>query len=94
MLRVSRSRREEYGWSYLSDNDLSSFVVDAERRMAKFLAKTLIVCSGLVLLTHCILGQNGKWRKFAELLNRLCFAYYSTDYTLNAWCVRQSPPTS
>ena len=64
--RVSRSRREEYGWSYSSNDDLSSLVVDAERRMAKFLAKTLIVCSGLVVLTRCILGQNGKWRKFAE----------------------------
>ena len=26
--------------------------------------------------------------------NRVCFMYYSTDYTLNTWCVQHSPPTS
>ena len=31
-----------------------------------------------------------KWRKFGRT-NRLHFAYCSTDYMLNAWCVRQSP---
>ena len=34
-----------------------------------------------------------KWRKFGRI-NRLRFAYCSTDYMLNAWCIRQSPPAS
>ena len=41
-----------YGWSYLSNDNLSSLAVDVECQMAKFLAKTLRVCSGLVVLTY------------------------------------------
>ena len=37
------SRIGEYNLSYLSDNDLSSLVVDAEGQMARFVAKTLTV---------------------------------------------------
>ena len=33
----------------------------------------------------------GKWQKICTI-NRLCFAYCSTDYMLNTWCVQQSPP--
>ena len=51
MLHVSGSRRGEYGLSHLSDDDLSSLAVDAEGQMARFVAKTLRVCSGLVVLT-------------------------------------------
>ena len=58
MLRVFGSRREEYGWSYSSDDVQSSLAVDAEPQMAKFLAKTLKVYSGLVvLIMYCTLGQ-------------------------------------
>ena len=32
-------------------------VVDVEHQIAKFLAITLRVCSGLVVLTYCTLGQ-------------------------------------
>ena len=44
---------------YSSDNDLSFLAVDAEHQMAKFLAKTLRVCSGNVL-TKAVVGVNGK----------------------------------
>ena len=37
-----------YGLSYSSDNDLSSSAVDAECKMARFVAKALRVCNGLV----------------------------------------------
>ena len=43
---------------YSSDNDLSFLAVDAEHQMAKFLAKTLRVCSGNVLTN--VVGVNGK----------------------------------
>ena len=55
-MRVSGSRREEYGWTYWSDNDLSSLAVDVECQMPTFLAKTLRLCSGLVVLAYCTLG--------------------------------------
>ena len=48
MLLVSGTRRGEYGLSHLSDNNLSSLAVDAEGQTARFGAKTLRVCSGLV----------------------------------------------
>ena len=53
MLRVSGSRRGEYGFGYSSDDDLSSLAVDAEGQMARFVAKTLRVGSVLVILTYC-----------------------------------------
>ena len=43
MLCVSGSRREEYGLSYSSDDDLSSLAVDAEHHVSRFVAKTLRV---------------------------------------------------
>ena len=52
MLCVSGSRRGEYGLNYFSDNDLSSFVVDVGDQMARFVAKTLRVCSGVIVLTY------------------------------------------
>ena len=36
-----------------SDDDLSSLAVDAESQMARFVTKTLRVCSRLVVLTYC-----------------------------------------
>ena len=57
MLRVSGSRRGKYALSYSSDDDPSSLAVDAEGQMARFVAKTLSVCSGLVVLMHCTWGQ-------------------------------------
>ena len=42
-----RNRREECGLSYLSDDDLPLMAVDAEGRMARFVAR---MCSGLVVL--------------------------------------------
>jgi len=57
VLRVSGSRREEYGWTYPSDDDLPALVVDGKHQMAKFWHKTLMICSGLVVLTYCTLGQ-------------------------------------
>ena len=56
-MHVSVSRRGEYGLSYSSDDDLSSLAVDAEGQMAGFVAKTLRVCSGLVLLMYWTWGQ-------------------------------------
>ena len=53
MLRVSGSRRGVYALSYSSDDDPSSLAVDAEGQMARFVTKTLRVCSGLVVLTCC-----------------------------------------
>ena len=50
-------KRNMAGASYSSDDDLSFLAVDAEHQMAKFLAKTLRVCGGLVVLTYCTLGQ-------------------------------------
>ena len=47
------SRRGEYALSYSSDDDPSSLVVDVEGQMARFVTKTLRVCSGLVVLTYC-----------------------------------------
>ena len=41
-------------WSYSSDDHLSSLVVNVERQMAKFLAKTLRV---QYILTYSTLGQ-------------------------------------
>ena len=46
------SRRGKYALSYWRDNDLSSLTVDAEGQMARFVAKTLQVCSGLVVVTY------------------------------------------
>ena len=40
--------------SYLTDNDLSSFAVDMEGQMARFVAKTMRVFSGLVVLTYIL----------------------------------------
>ena len=37
--------------SYSSNDDSSSLVVDVEGQMARFVTKTLRVCSGLVVLT-------------------------------------------
>ena len=39
--------------SYSSDDDSSSLAVDAEGQMARFVTKTLRVCSVLVVLTYC-----------------------------------------
>ena len=47
----------EYALSYLSNNDPSSWGVDAEGQMSRFVAKTLRVCSGLVVLAYCTWGQ-------------------------------------
>ena len=38
----------ERNMRYLSDNDLLSLVIDAEGQMARFVAKTLKVCSGII----------------------------------------------
>ena len=53
MLRVSGSRRRKYALSYLSNDDPSSLEADAEGQMARFVTKTLRVCSQLVVLTYC-----------------------------------------
>ena len=53
MLRVSRSRRGEYALSYSNDDDPSYLAVDAEGQTARFVTKTLRVCSRLVVLTFC-----------------------------------------
>ena len=45
-------QRGEYALSYSSDDDPLSLVVDAEGQMARFVTKTLRVCSGLVVLTY------------------------------------------
>ena len=47
MLHVSGSRRGKYALSYSSDDDLSSLAVDVEGQMARFVTKTLKVCSEL-----------------------------------------------
>ena len=39
--------------SYSSVDDSSSLAVDAEGQMARYVTKTLRVCSGLVVLTYC-----------------------------------------
>ena len=39
--------------SYASDDDSLSLAVDAEGQMARFVTKTLKVCSGIVVLTYC-----------------------------------------
>ena len=46
-----------YALSYLSDDDPSSLAVDAEGQMARFVTKTLRVCSRLVVLTYLYLGR-------------------------------------
>ena len=43
----------EYALSNSSDDDPSSLAVDAEGQMARFVTKTLRVCSRLVVLTYC-----------------------------------------
>ena len=50
MLLVSGSRREEIGFELL--DTLSSLAVDTEGQMARFVAKTLRVCSKLVVITY------------------------------------------
>ena len=42
----------EKSLSYSSNDDLSSLAVDEEVQMARFVAKTLRVCSRLVVLTY------------------------------------------
>ena len=37
----------------LTYDDPSSLAVDAEGQMARFVTKTLRLCSGLVVLTYC-----------------------------------------
>ena len=32
---------------------MSTLAIDAEGQMARFMAKTLTVCSGIVVLTYC-----------------------------------------
>ena len=56
-LRVSGRRRGEYGLSNLREDELSSLAVDVEGQMARFVARTLRVCSGLVILMYCTWGQ-------------------------------------
>ena len=56
MLCVSGSRRGEYALSYSSGNDPSSLAVDVEGQMARFVTKTLRVCSGLVVTKVLYLG--------------------------------------
>ena len=53
MLRVSRRRRGEHALNYSSDDDPSSLAVDVEGQTARFVTKTLRVCSRLVVLTYC-----------------------------------------
>ena len=43
--------------SYSSDDDPSSLAVDTEGQMARFVTKTLRVCSGLVVLTNTGTGD-------------------------------------
>ena len=57
MLRISGSRRGGYALSYWSNDDPSSLSVDAEGQMARFVTKTLRVCSGLVVLPYFTYGQ-------------------------------------
>ena len=45
---IAGSRRGEYSLSYLSDNDPSSLAVDADGQMARFVTKTLRVCSSVL----------------------------------------------
>ena len=54
-------------------------------------AQLFVACSMEKQGEPSIFSENGK--KFGRT-NRLCFAYCSTDYTLNARCVRQLPPAS
>ena len=42
------------GNMYLSDDDPSSLAVDAEGQMARFVTKTLRVCSGIVVRTNVL----------------------------------------
>ena len=51
-LCVSGSRRGEYDLISSSDDDLSSLAVDTEGQTARFVAKTLRVCSILVALIY------------------------------------------
>ena len=46
-------QERECALSYSSDDDPSSLAVDAEGQMARFVTKTLRVCSQLVVLTYC-----------------------------------------
>ena len=48
-----REQEREYALSNSSDDDPSSLVVDAEGQMARFVTKTLRLCSRLVVLTYC-----------------------------------------
>ena len=45
MMRVYWRRKGEYALSYSSDDDPSSLAVDAEGQLARFVTKTLRVCS-------------------------------------------------
>ena len=42
MLRVSGNRRGGYGLNYSSNDDLLSWVVDAEGQMARFVGRTIL----------------------------------------------------
>ena len=46
-------QERKYALSYLSDDDPSSLAADAEGQTARFVTKTLRVCSRLVVLTYC-----------------------------------------
>ena len=58
LLSYCRGTRAINGCSNLSDDDLTSLVVGAASQMATFLAKSLRVCSGLVVLMYCAYGQS------------------------------------
>ena len=45
------------GNRYSSDNDQPSLAIDAKGQLARFVAKTLRVCSKLVVLTYWSSGQ-------------------------------------
>ena len=47
------ARKGNMNSSYSSDDDSSSLAVDAEGQMARFVAKTFRVFSGIVILTYC-----------------------------------------
>ena len=44
---------EQIQLELLSKDDISSLVINAESQIAKFVAKILQVCSGLVVLMYC-----------------------------------------
>ena len=46
------------------------------------------------IFSHVSMTQSENCKNLLSYMQQAAFRIFSTDYVLNAWCVRQSPPAS